>query len=179
MTGLRRHEVLKLSMDAKSADDPGFTDSRCLYFPRSDTHKGVAQFCRLHPALRVGIRAHHAWHQMRFSESPWWFPSPIAPESCVDIGALSHGLVRACKLLKLPRRTTHGLRSYYVNVLRSQKVSDAEIALRIGQKTAGKLIVDVYGEFRNQTLTWIPRQGPAAWARWLTSEKSKVLRFVA
>jgi hypothetical protein len=53
-----------------------------------------------------------------------------------------------------------------VNVLRSQGKTDGEIALRIGQRTGGKLIVDVYGEILPYKIAWRPETGQPAWTHW-------------
>jgi hypothetical protein len=55
--------------------------------------------------------------------------------------------LREVTLLGLPHGHAHGtLRAPSANILRGRGLSDAEIALRIGHKTGGQLIVDVYGE---------------------------------
>ena len=64
---------------------------------------------------------------------------------------------RVCAKLEIPKCSPHGLRSYFVNVLRSQGVSDSEIALRIGHKSGGRLFVDVYGEILPHRLPFLPQ----------------------
>jgi len=165
LTGLRTAELLQFRMDAQTEEQAGFVRDGILFFPVSRTHKGVAQFIRIHPALSDCLKAHRQWHLDRFSGSPWFFPGRD-PAAHVDEGALAHALKRACKLLKLPHRTPHGLRSFHVNCLRSQGIADSEIALRIGHKSGGKLIVEVYGEYRAQQLDWMPadpEKNPPAW----------------
>ena len=173
MIGQRSHEILRLRMDAKTTDDPGFVEKNCLYLFRSNTSKGTYPYAAIHPALRACLEAHRHWHDRRFPRSPWYFPSPDAPRNPLGPSALTHALARVTSEMGLPKRTSHGLRSYFVNVLRTDrrpdgthKYTDAEIALRIGQRTQGKLILDVYGEIPPHQLTWLPESDPA-WQRWL------------
>lgn len=173
MIGSRPHEIVQLRKDARNRHDPGFIEKNCLFLFRSNTTKGTYPFAEIHPALKQCLEAHAAWHADRYPNSPWYFPSPENPKQHIGSTALTHGLARATAELGLPHRTAHGCRSYYVNVLRSggdrgRKYSDADIALRIGQRTQGKLIVDVYGEVLPYPLTWIPDAGPA-WADWLAA----------
>lgn len=172
MIGSRSHEIVRLRKDAKSRRDPGFVEKNCLFLWRSSTSKGTYPYAEIHPALRECIASHSAWHAENWPTSPWYFPSPADPAKPIGSTALTHGLRRAAAELGLPHRTSHGLRSFYVNVLRSggdrgRKYSDAEIALRIAQRTQGKLIVEVYGEVLPYPLTWIPENGAPAWARYL------------
>lgn len=164
MIGQRRSETLRLRMDAKSEANPGYDGASKLWLYRSKTHKGTAATCEIGPELRACLNAHRNWHQRRFPKSSWFFPSPLKPEKHFEISSFTHALQRTCRKLELPRRTAHGLRSYFVNVLRSRGVTDAEIALRIGHKSGGKLIVDTYGEKLPIKLDWIP-EGDPAWAR--------------
>jgi hypothetical protein len=71
------------------------------------------------------------------------------------------------------------MRSYFVNVLRSDKdadgipkMPDSEIALRIGHKSGGKLIVQVYGEVLPNKLTWLPeKKEDVAWRHFTTGRE--------
>jgi integrase len=162
MTGRRINELHALRTDGKNETVPGFTDGRSLYFENRRTHKGASGFVELHDALAELLRAHGEWRMRRQEISPWYFPGRRGAAVPVDKAAVTRGLARACALLDLPHRTSHGLRSYYVNVLRSDGLADYEIALRIGQKSGGRMIVDVYGERRPGKLLWLP-EGQPAW----------------
>jgi integrase len=173
MIGQRTAEILKLRVDAAAAYEAGYIGSGHLYLHRSRTSKGTFPYVDVHAALRDCIAAHRNWHQERFPESSWYFPSPCgAGAEAVRPDALTHALRRVTEAMKVPHRTSHGLRSYYVNVLRSQGKSDAEIALRIGHKTGGKLIVQVYGEILPYKLTWLPEDGEPAWSIWTPGRKA-------
>jgi integrase len=179
--GQRTHEILTLRIDAKPRE-AGFIETKKigktvqpwkLHLFRSETHKGTFDHILIHPALREALQVHHDWHQERFPNSPWYFPSPDDPSRPVDKNSLTKALARITKALGLPTRTSHGLRSYHVNVLRSDrdddgnpKLSDAEIGLRIGHKSGGKLIVDVYGTIGDK-ISFMPQKQPVAWAKFL------------
>lgn len=161
MIGQRCSELLKLRIDGTGPDCPGWINDRNLFLYRSKSHKGTASFLEIHPALDLAIEAHRKWLQEFFPESPWWFPSPRHPSLPLDRHALVRRMREACKALGIPQRTAHGLRSFFVNVLRSKGVPDWQIALQIGHKTGGQLIVQTYGEVLPVKLDWMPEGDPA------------------
>jgi hypothetical protein len=195
LTGHRSHEIVGLRKDSSAPHQPGFvlapgraeTVQQWLEFGRhvviprqveigncavlflfdSTTSKGTYPYVQIHRALAGCLRAHSFWHATRFPRSPWFFPSPGSPARAIGNSALTHALSRICPAMALPHRTSHGLRSYFVNVLRSHAVPDAEIALMIGQKTAGRLIVDVYGKIPTAKLNFVPATESPAWNIWL------------
>lgn len=169
MIGQRGAEMMHLRTDAKSASQPGFDDGEHLWLYRSKTHKGTAPFIKIGPELRACLDAHAEWKRKMFPGNPWFFPSPRKKGKPVEASSFRHAIQRAAEKLGLPKRTAHGLRSYYVNVLRSRGVSDSEIALRIGHKTGGKLIVETYGEVLPIKLGWMPK-GKPAWEVWKDAE---------
>lgn len=172
--GQRTHEILKLRWDAKNEKEPGYIRDNHLFLFRSKTSKGTFPYIEIHPALGQALTALKRWHDLEYRNSPWFFPSPTQRgTNHVDTKSLTKALKRVCRILKLPHRTSHGLRSFFVNVLRSDRdkenrprLTDAEIALRIGQKT-GKLIVDTYGEILPYKLSWLPEKHPPAWIAFL------------
>jgi integrase len=172
-TGCRTSEILRLRMDAKTPEDPGYVDGGYLFIERSK--KGVQPYVVIHAALAELIRAHHHWHAVRFPHCPWWLPGRTG-ENHLDPGSLSHGLMRACRELELPHRSPHGLRSYYVTARRGeigadgQGIPDWQIAAEIGDRSVD-LIHKTYGDrpanFRGGNRhTWLPSNGEPAWARW-------------
>lgn len=166
LTGQRTAEMVAWRMDSSAPYQAGFVDASCLWLTHKRGHKGTFPYCPLTPELSACLAAHRAWHRLRFPQgSPWYFPSVygsgVRP---IKADALTHALRRVCPALGLPYRSSHGLRSYFVNVLRSQGMTDAEIALRIGQKTGGRLIVTVYGEIIPYKLSWgtsVPATAPS------------------
>jgi len=188
MTGRRINEIYQLRMDGKDASVPGFVEKGVLHFEERRRHKGASGFIKIHDALQALITAHQIWHLDRYVDTPWYFPGHTLKDrpagerpncrktsvAAIDKNTLTRGLARACPLLEVPHRTSHGLRSYFVNVLRSDGVEDYEIALRIGQKTAGRMIVDVYGERRPDKIGWLP-SGPPAWEMFTLNERSNII----
>lgn len=80
------------------------------------------------------------------------FPSPFDPKKTRDASAIRHRLKAACKALGLPHVTPHGLRSYFVTRAREGGLSDADIAMLIGDKTGPAIIAQTYGDVRPEHL---------------------------
>ena len=76
------------------------------------------------------------------------FASPFEPDKTRDGSAFRHRLTAACKALALGHVTPHGLRSYFVTQARQSGLSDAEIAMLIGDKSGPSLIATTYGDVR-------------------------------
>ncbi|MEW6304848.1 MAG: hypothetical protein AB1705_15340 [Verrucomicrobiota bacterium] len=177
MIGQRVSEMLRLRIDAKTREHAGFVENRKLWLYRSKTHKGTFPYADIHSALDACMQAHRRWLADRYPKARWFFPSPDDPTQPVGAEALSHALARVAGAVGQGHRTSHGLRSFFVNVLRSMGKSDAEIALRIGQKSGGQLIVTVYGEILPIKLGWLPKEKGAepAWQPWLSQEESTAI----
>lgn len=80
------------------------------------------------------------------------FPSPFVPEKPADASAIRRRIRVACKTLDLAHVTPHGLRSYFVTRARESGLSDAEIAMLIGDKTGPAIIAHTYGDVRPEHL---------------------------
>lgn len=176
-TGVRTKEALRCRWDAKPYE-PGFIDKGVLHISRSK--KGVKPWITIHPALQALLDAMKKWNEGRPRKSVWFFPTyllteePVSPKSLVqalerlpgkEIGEDSRVLVPANE-----RRTSHGLRAYYVTVRRSQGVDDAVIAAEIGDKTGAAIIASTYGDLPPNwldttvgKLTWVPEGEAPAW----------------
>jgi integrase len=142
MTGCRTNEILKLRWDAKNRYEAGFIEGDWLWLNRSKG--GINPFVQIHPALKETLEAMRKWHQLRHPNSPWFFPGdkegqPLSPAS------LTCALRRIAPLISKAKRTSHGLRAYYVTVRRSMGISDAQIAAEIGDKSGAAIIVHTYG----------------------------------
>ena len=157
-TGIRIGRARMFRLDA-SKHDPGHYDGECIWVGISQTHKGVFPFIKMHEALRQWWKAYHQWRESSGINSPWYFPSSKNPSKPVGRDSLVHAMRQACETLGIPMRSPHGLRSYFVNVLRSQGIMDAEIALQIGHRSGGKLIVEVYGEVLPHPISFLPEEG--------------------
>lgn len=80
------------------------------------------------------------------------FASPFDPEKPADASAIRRRIRAACKTLDLAHVTPHGLRSYFVTRARESGLSDAEIAMLIGDKTGPAIIAHTYGDVRPEHL---------------------------
>ena len=76
------------------------------------------------------------------------FPSPFNPTKAREVSAIRHRITSACKSLGIGHVTQHGLRSYFVTQCRQSGLTDAEIAMLIGDKSGPALIAKVYGDLR-------------------------------
>lgn len=110
------------------------------------------------------------WHDTRYPKSPWFFPSYSAPEQAVGVQSLAHALrrevtelIEAGKLPQDARRTSHGMRAFYVWVRRSEGIADGIIAAEIGDVTGAAIITKHYGplppnwrDSKEGKVTWLP-----------------------
>ena len=80
------------------------------------------------------------------------FPSPFDPSKYRDHSAFRNRLNAACKALGIDHVTPHGLRSYFVTQARQSGLTDAEIAMLIGDKSGPALIASTYGDVRSEHL---------------------------
>ncbi len=80
------------------------------------------------------------------------FPSPFEPSKAADASAIRRRLRTACEALGIGHVTPHGLRSYFVTRARESGLSDAEIAMLIGDKTGPAIIAQTYGDVRPEHL---------------------------
>ena len=76
------------------------------------------------------------------------FPSPFDASKPRETSAMRLRIKSACKALDIGHVTPHGLRSYFVTQCRQSGLTDAEIAMLIGDKTGPALIARVYGDLR-------------------------------
>jgi integrase len=76
------------------------------------------------------------------------FPSPFDPNQQRDGSAIRHRITAACGALGCSHVTPHGLRSYFVTQARQSGLSDAEIAMLIGDRSGPAIIAHTYGDVR-------------------------------
>jgi len=172
-TGCRTSEALLCRWDAKPGQ-PGFIDGDVLHVKR--LKHGVSPWVAIHEDLKVLLGHMQNWREVTFPNSPWFFPSCKDSSKHVDVSFLVHKLgdvVAEAKeyglvLPKGARRTSHGLRSYYVTCRRSQGIDDRQIAAEIGDKTGEAIIVSTYGALAPNwlktdagKLTFVPKGKPA------------------
>ena len=80
------------------------------------------------------------------------FPSSLDTKKPREKPWINRLIKRACGKLKLGHVTPHGLRSYFVTQARQSGLTDAEIAMLIGDKTGPSIIASTYGDLRQDHL---------------------------
>jgi hypothetical protein len=178
MIGHRTAEILRLRWDAKNKNEPGYIEEtkggrRILWLHKSKSSKGTYSHIEIHPMLGKFLEALKAWRDRRYPKSPWFFPSHLNEGlQPVRRHALTNALARVVPAMGLSHRTSHGFRAFYVTVLRSggypgrpDGIPDPEVAIRIGQKSGGRLIVTTYGDCPEEPLTWnLSKGNKPAWS---------------
>lgn len=188
-TGVRTSEALACRWDAKYGE-AGYTDGDHIHLARAKD--GVNPWAQIHPTLKELLRVMKLWHDTRYPKSPWFFPSYSAPEQAVGVQSLAHALrreveelIEAGKLAAGSRRTSHGMRAFYVWVRRSEGIADGIIAAEIGDVTGAAIITKHYGplppnwrDSKEGKVTWLPgvdketqKQIPPAWEALLEKRK--------
>jgi integrase len=141
LTGLRSGEVdliqavPEVPRNILRADLPGTiysTPDGARRMKITRTKRGQNPQVKIHPALAEFLQL-----GTRNAERG----TPLFPAS-----HLGSRLARACAACGLPRFTPHGFgRAYYVKVRRAQGAADETIAQELGQRSAGDLIRNIYG----------------------------------
>jgi len=169
-TGCRTSETRRLRMDAANEDQPGFIQGNHLFLARSK--HGVNPFVLITEEFADYLGCHRTWHCLTLPESPWWFPGLVLGRGLNTIGvdSLNHALRRATRDLCLPKRTAHGLRSFYATRRRGDGATEAQIAAEMGI-TSIALLEQVYGsrppnwQGQKKISMW-PDNATPAWHRW-------------
>jgi integrase len=134
-SGLRIGETLPLDWEVVD------WDGKLLRVRREK--QGIVPWVRILPEMETLLRAMQA---RAVSSLP--FPSPLDPNKPREISAVRQRIRSACKALGIGHVTPHGLRSYFVTQCRQSGLTDAEIAMLIGDKSGPALIAQVYGDLR-------------------------------
>ena len=138
--------------------------------------------------MRECLAALCNWHDTRYhgrTANDWYLPGRD-PKQPTAVCSLTQALRRACRALQLPHMVSHGLRAYYVRVLRAQEIDDSEISKRLGQRSGVGLVERVYGLaepgwFGSKALDWLPAKTgqpgdvPVAWAKWLPLTATNII----
>ncbi|MCG3147980.1 MAG: hypothetical protein PCFJNLEI_01421 [Verrucomicrobiae bacterium] len=147
-TGLRIGEALPVCWDSVNWAEEVIKVQR--------EKKGINPWIALIDDLKVLLTAmrqrREAWQRETGLISNYLFPSPFEPNRTRDDSAIRYRLAAACKALKIRHVTPHGLRSYYVTCCREGGLSDAEIAMLIGDKSGPAIIAHTYGDVRDDHL---------------------------
>ncbi len=170
-TGVRTCEALQLRTDAQPYEPGWITpDGKSLCIHRAKNQESVNPFVRVHEGLAAWLKAHEAWKQRRYPDSPWFFPNYRDPDDKpADICGLGQALRQ--RRAKIGRKiTSHGMRAFYVTVRRSNSIPDIQIAYEIGHTSAGKTLASVYGGVPphwlledGPKLKWLPENARPAW----------------
>ena len=134
-SGLRIGEALPLEWEAVDWAQKTFTVKR--------EKRGITPWVPILPEMETLLR-----EMQKRAKSHLLFPSPFDPNQKRDASAIRHRLTAACRALGLGHVTPHGLRSYFVTQARQSGLSDAEIAMLIGDKTGPAIIAHTYGDVR-------------------------------
>ena len=134
-SGLRIGEALPLTWDTVNLEEGLVNVQR--------EKRGVNPWVAITPELETLLR-----EMAQRAASALLFPSPLEPGKPRDISAVRHRLLAACEKLALGRVTPHGLRSYFVTQARQSGLTDAEIAMLIGDRTGPAIIAQTYGDLR-------------------------------
>lgn len=114
--------------------------------------RGIFPWVPILPEMKQLLLSMKARLQAANIDSNLLFPSPFDPSKCRDDSAYRRRLTAACKSLGISHVTPHGLRSYFVTQARQSGLTDAEIAMLIGDKTGPSLIASTYGDVRSEHL---------------------------
>lgn len=134
-SGLRIGEALPLAWESVDSEQ------KILHVKREK--RGIMPFVPIVPEMEVLLGA-----MRKRATSHLLFASPHNPNRQRDYSAIRNRLTAVCRALGLGHVTPHGLRSYFVTQARQSGLSDAEIAMLIGDKTGPAIIARVYGDVR-------------------------------
>ncbi len=134
-SGLRIGEALSLDWEAVDFGE------QVLHVQREK--RGTTPWVPIRPEMDTLLR-----DMRKRAASHLLFPSPFEPDKSRDGAAFNHRLTAACRALGIGHVTPHGLRSYFVTQARASGLSDAEIAMLIGDKTGPAIIAHTYGDVR-------------------------------
>ncbi len=182
LTGARTSEILACRMGADKPRESGYQDGHALHLNRRK--KGIEPWALLEVIPKCSpladcLAAFRHWHATRYRKCPWFIPGREGNKP-INADSLTHALRRACKELKLPLVTSHGIRAYYVRTLRSLGIDDSEIAKRLGHRSGVALVEKTYGIsepgwFGSKKMDFVPEEFPAAWTPWTPPRSKKIV----
>lgn len=117
-------------------------------------------------------RAFTHWHDSRYPQSAFWFPSPFGESTRhVVPNALNAALNKACDALGLKRVTPHGCRSFFAGVVRN-RLDDDRLAADFMGHANPDILRKVYGGrmTEREGLALDPVEVPLAYAAWMPAE---------
>jgi integrase len=105
--------------------------------------RGIMPFVPILPEMEALLRG-----MQKRAINHLLFPSPLNPKVHRAGSTIRIRLGTICRTLGLKHVTPHGLRSYFVTQARQSGLSDAEVAMLIGDKTGPAIIARIYGDVR-------------------------------
>ena len=105
--------------------------------------RGIMPFVPIVPEMEALLRG-----MEKRATSHLLLPSALDPKAQWARWTIRNRLKTVCRTLGLGHVTPHGLRSYFVTQARQSGLSDAEIAMLIGDKTGPSIIARIYGDVR-------------------------------
>lgn len=134
-SGLRVGEALPLDWEAVNWGE------KLLHVVREK--RGIMPWVPILPEMEMLLR------QMKARAlSHLLFPSPFDTSKPREASVVRRRITAACKSLGIGHVTPHGLRSYFVTQARQSGLTDAEVAMLIGDKSGPTLIASTYGDVR-------------------------------
>ena len=109
--------------------------------------RGIMPWVPLGPALEALLR-----DMQGRAGGELLFPAPFKPGASLDSSAVRRRIIAACNASRIGLVTPHGLRSYFVTQARQSGLTDADIAMLIGDKTGPAIIAHTYGDVRPEHL---------------------------
>jgi integrase len=138
-SGLRVGEALPMTWGAVNWDE------KILHVTREK--RGITPWVPILPEMETLLK-----DMKKQATGDLLFPSPLDASKPRDVSAVRHRITAACKKLEIGHVTPHGLRSYFVTQARQSGLTDAEIAMLIGDKTGPAIIAHTYGDVRSDHL---------------------------
>ena len=134
-SGLRIGEALPMAWGAVNWDE------QILHVTREK--RGITPWVPILPEMAALLK-----DMKKRATGDLLFPSPFNAKRPRDASAIRHRITAACKRLEIGHVTPHGLRSYFVTQARQSGLTDAEIAMLIGDKSGPAIIAHTYGDVR-------------------------------
>ena len=134
-TGLRIGEVLAVTWEDVSWGE------KLIHVRREK--KGIMPWVPILPELETLLRA-----MQKRATSYLLFPSPLDGTKPHNETQIRHRIAAACKKLEIGHVVPHGLRSYYVTQCRQSGLTDAEVAMLIGDRSGPSIVAQTYGDIR-------------------------------
>ena len=160
MTGCRTSEILQMKFTT-GPGEPGHVHGDRLDVARCKS--GTNPWVIITDDLASLLPRHIHWALSRFGDQPFWLPNRLG-DGPVSRYALTSHLARETASRGLPKRTSHGLRAYFVTKMRRDGHSDSDVAAMIGDSTVS-LIQTTYGKPRpgEPKLSFRRSNGTASW----------------